>query len=266
MKSADFDVVVIGSGFGGSVAALRLTEKGYKVAVLEAGRRFSDKDFPKTSWRLSRFLYAPRLGLRGIQRIHVLPDVLVLAGAGVGGGSLVYANTLYKPPASYFEDKQWKHITDWDAELSPWYDQASRMLGVTENPYFSPSDKAMKEVADQMGVGHTFKLAPLGVYFGNGASVKSKDPFFGGVGPERDGCQQCGACMTGCRHNAKNTLPKNYLGLAEKAGAKVFPEHTAIKTEQLPDGSWKITARKTSAWFAGKRSFTASHVVVAAGT
>jgi cholesterol oxidase len=266
MKSADFDVVIIGSGFGGSVAALRLTEKGYKVAVLEAGRRFSDKDFPKTSWRLSRFLYLPRLGLRGIQRIHVLPNVLVLAGAGVGGGSLVYANTLYKPPASYFDDKQWKHITDWDSELSPWYDQASRMLGVAVNPYFSPSDKAMKEVAEQMGVGHTFKLAPLGVYFGDGSGVKSKDPFFGGVGPDRDGCLQCGSCMTGCRHNAKNTLPKNYLGLAEKAGAKVFPEHTAVKTEQLPDGSWKVSARKSSAWFGGKRSFTASHVVVAAGT
>jgi len=266
MKSADFDVVIIGSGFGGSVAALRLTEKGYKVAVLEAGRRFSDKDFPKTSWRLNRFLYLPRLGLRGIQRIHVLPNVLVLAGAGVGGGSLVYANTLYKPPASYFNDKQWKHITDWDSELTPWYDQASRMLGVAQNPYFSPSDKAMKVVADQMGVGHTFKLAPLGVYFGDGNGVKSKDPFFGGVGPDRDGCLQCGACMTGCRHNAKNTLPKNYLGLAEKAGAKVFPEHTAVKTEQLSDGSWKITARKSSAWFGGKRSFTASHVVVAAGT
>jgi len=266
MKSADFDVVIIGSGFGGSVAALRLTEKGYKVAVLEAGRRFADKDFPKTSWRLNRFLYMPRLGLRGIQRIHALPDVLILAGAGVGGGSLVYANTLYKPPATYFNDKQWKHITDWDSELTPWYDQASRMLGVAQNPYFSPSDKAMKEVADQMGVGHTFKLAPLGVYFGDGNGVKSKDPFFGGVGPDRDGCLQCGACMTGCRHNAKNTLPKNYLGLAEKAGAKVFSEHTVVKTEQLADGSWRITARKSSAWFGGKRTFTASQVVVAAGT
>jgi cholesterol oxidase len=266
MANHDFDVVVIGSGFGGSVAALRLTEKGYKVCVLEAGRRFSDKDFPKTSWRLRRFLFLPRLGLTGIQRIHVLPDVLVLAGAGVGGGSLVYANTLYKPPASYFEDKQWSKITNWDQELSPWYDQASRMLGVAQNPYFSPSDQAMKQVAEQMGVGHTFKLAPLGVYFGDGAAVKSKDPFFGGVGPDRSGCLQCGACMTGCRHNAKNTLPKNYLGLAEKAGAKVFPQHTVTKIEQLSDGSWVITARKSSAWFGGKRRFSASQVVMAAGT
>jgi cholesterol oxidase len=266
MANQDFDVVVIGSGFGGSVAALRLTEKGYKVCVLEAGRRFSDKDFPKTSWRLRRFLFLPRLGLKGIQRIHVLPDVLVLAGAGVGGGSLVYANTLYKPPASYFEDKQWNQITNWDAELSPWYDQASRMLGVAQNPYFSPSDQAMKQVADQMGVGHTFKLAPLGVYFGDGVGIKSKDPFFGGVGPDRSGCLQCGACMTGCRHNAKNTLPKNYLGLAESAGAKVFPEHTVTRVEQLLDGSWSISARKSGAWFGGNRRFTAAHVVVAAGT
>ncbi|MDA2998181.1 MAG: GMC family oxidoreductase [Actinomycetota bacterium] len=266
MATRDFDVVVIGSGFGGSVAALRLTEKNYKVAILEAGKRFKDKDFPKTSWRLRKFLFMPRLGLNGIQRIHVLPDVLVLAGAGVGGGSLVYANTLYKPPASYFEDKQWRDITNWDQELSPWYDQASRMLGVAQNPYFSASDKAMKQVADQMGVGHTFKLAPLGVYFGDGVGVKSKDPFFGGVGPDRSGCLQCGACMTGCRHNAKNTLPKNYLGLAESAGAKVFPEHTVTKVEQLADGSWVVTARKSSAWFGKKRKFTAANVVIAAGT
>ena len=265
-KNQDFDVVVIGSGFGGSVAALRLTEKGYRVAVLEAGRRFADKDFPKTSWRLSRFLYLPRLGLRGIQRIHALPDVLVLAGAGVGGGSLVYANTLYVPPNSYFEDLQWRHITDWKSELAPWYDQASRVLGVAENPYFSPSDKAMKEVAESMGVGDTFRMAPLGVHFGSGAGVLERDPYFGGVGPDRHGCQQCGGCMTGCRFNAKNTLPKNYLGLAEKAGAVVFPEHTVTKIEPLPNGGWKIKARKSSEWFGGVRTFTAGEVVVAAGT
>jgi len=264
--SLDFDVVVVGSGFGGSVAALRLTEKGYRVAVLEAGRRFTDKDFPKTSWRISRFLFLPRLGLRGIQRIHALPDVLILAGAGVGGGSLVYANTLYQPPDSYFEDVQWRHITDWKAELAPWYDQASRMLGVATNPYLSPSDVAMRDVATDMGVGHTFKLAPLGVHFGSGPGVLAKDPYFGGVGPDRSGCLQCGSCMTGCRHNAKNTLPKNYLGLAESAGAKVFPEHTVTAITQLPSGGWEITARKSSAWFGGKRKFTAGQVVVAAGT
>ena len=265
-QDQDFDVVVIGSGFGGSVAALRLTEKGYRVAVLEAGRRFEDKDFPKTSWRLSKFLYLPRLGMRGIQRIHALPDVLVLAGAGVGGGSLVYANTLYQPSDEYFNDKQWCDITDWKSELSTWYDQASRMLGVAQNPYFSPSDQAMKDAAEAMDVGHTFKMAPLGVHFGSAPGVIEKDPYFGGVGPDRHGCQQCGGCMTGCRFNAKNTLPKNYLGLAEKAGAQVFPETTVEKIELLPNGGWKVTARKSTAWLGGKRSFTAGEVVVAAGT
>lgn len=266
MATQDFDVIVIGSGFGGSVAALRLTEKGYRVAVLEAGRRFTERDFPKTSWRISKFLFAPRLGLRGIQRIHALPNVLILAGAGVGGGSLVYANTLYKPPASYFEDEQWRHITDWNEELAPWYDQASRMLGVAKNPYFSPSDQAMKDVAEEMGVGDSFKMAPLGVHFGSGAGIIEKDPYFGGVGPDRHGCQQCGACMTGCRFNAKNTLPKNYLGLAESAGAKVFPEHTVEALEELESGGWKVSTRKSGAWVGGRNEFTSAQVVIAAGT
>jgi cholesterol oxidase len=259
----EFDVVVIGSGFGGSVAALRLREKGYSVAVLEAGARFEDKDFPKTSWRLKRFLFAPAFGLYGIQRIHALPDVHVLCGAGVGGGSLVYANTLYQPGDKYFLDPQWKSITDWKSELTPFYDLARRMLGVETNPYFSPSDKAMKEVAEEMGVGHTFTLAPLGIYFGKGEGVKSEDPYFGGVGPARSGCTNCGECMTGCRHNAKNTLPKNYLGLAEKIGAQVFPLTTVTKVEES-SGLWTITARSTKGY--GKTLFYAKDVVVAAGT
>lgn len=264
--ASDFDVVVIGSGFGGSVAALRLTEKGYKVAVLEAGKRFKDSDFPKTSWDLRNFLFAPKFGLFGIQRIHALPDVLILAGAGVGGGSLVYANTLYQPPDTYFKDKQWCDITDWKAELSPWYDQASRMLGVVDNPFFSPSDQAMKDAADEMGVGHTFKLAPLGIYFGDGEGKTNRDPFFGGVGPARTGCTHCGACMTGCRENAKNTLPKNYLGLAESAGATVFPLTTAVEIRQLVDGRFEITTVKSGSWLGRTKKFIANDVVVAAGT
>jgi cholesterol oxidase len=182
---SDFDVLVIGSGFGGSVSALRLTEKGYRVGVVEAGRRFADQDFAKTSWRLRKFLFAPKLGLQGIQRIHFLRDVIVLAGAGVGGGSLVYANTLYVPPEDFFQDKQWAHITDWQSELAPYYDQASRMLGVVQNPSMTPADVAMKEVADEMGVGETFKMTPVGVFFGPGSGKQVPDPFFGGVGPIR---------------------------------------------------------------------------------
>ena len=264
--SKSFDVVIIGSGFGGSVSALRLREKGYSVAVLEAGRRFRDKDFPKTSWRLRKFLYAPAIGCYGIQRIHVLPDVLVLAGAGVGGGSLVYANTLYQPGDEYFQDAQWASITDWKKELEPCFDQARRMLGVAENPYFSPSDQAMKDVATEMGVGHTFQMAPLGIYFGEGKGIAAKDPYFGGVGPDRNGCQQCGACMTGCQFNAKNTLPKNYLGLAESAGAQVFPMTTVKSFSQNVDGTWEIRAVKSNDPFATVIKFKANQVIVAAGT
>ena len=209
-------MLVIGSGFGGSVAALRLTEKGYRVGVLEAGRRFADDELPRTSWDVRRFLWAPKLGCKGIQRIHPLRDVIVLAGAGVGGGSLVYANTLYEPKSdAFYRDPQWADITDWRAELAPFYDQARRMLGVVVNPTITAADEVYRKVAEEMGVGHTFARTPVGVFFGrNGTKepgVEVDDPFFGGVGPRRAGCKEVGECITGCRHNAKNTLVKNYL-------------------------------------------------------
>ena len=264
--SDPYDVLVIGSGFGGSVTALRLAEKGYRVGVLEAGRRFDDADFAKTSWRLNRWLWAPKLGLYGIQRIHALKDVMILAGAGVGGGSLNYANTLYKPGETFFKDKQWAHITDWDDELSPFYDQGRRMLGVVQNPHMTPADEIVKQVADDMGAGDTFIQTPVGVYFGEpGKTVP--DPFFGGAGPDRTGCIECGECMTGCRHGAKNTLVKNYLGLAERAGAQVHPLTTVTDVQQRGDGTWEVsTVRSGAKLRKRRRTYTAQHVVFAAGT
>ena len=210
------DVLVVGSGFGGSVAALRLVEKGYRVGVLEAGRRFADEDFAATSWDLRRFLWAPALGLKGIQRVHLLRDVLVLAGAGVGGGSLNYANTLYRPQSdAFYRDPQWAHLADWREELAPHYDVAERMLGVVTNPSTTPVDELYRAVAQDMGVGHTFRLAPVGVFFGRDGELEPgadvDDPYFGGSGPRRTGCIECGECMVGCRYGAKNTLVKNYL-------------------------------------------------------
>jgi cholesterol oxidase len=267
----DYDVLVIGSGFGGSVSALRLTEKGYRVGVLEAGRRFEDEDMAKTSWNLRKFLWMPKLGMYGIQRIHLLRNCMILAGAGVGGGSLNYANTLYVPPEPFFVDKQWAHITDWRAELMPHYDQATRMLGVVTNPTFTDADRILKEVADDMGVGHTFVPTPVGVFFGpDGEKTPGKtvpDPYFGGAGPARTGCIECGSCMTGCRYGAKNTLLKNYLGLAESAGAQVIPMTTVTSVQPRSDGGWDVTTVRTGRWLRKeKKTYTASNVVVAAGT
>ncbi len=267
----DYDVLIIGSGFGGSVSALRLTEKGYRVGVLEAGRRFEDADFAKTSWNLRKFLWAPKLGMYGIQRIHLLRNVMILAGAGVGGGSLNYANTLYVPPDPFFDDNQWAHITDWRDELMPHYEQAKRMLGVVKNPTFTDADRIIKEVAEDMGVGDTFVPTPVGVFFGpDGTKAPGRtvpDPYFGGAGPARTGCIECGSCMTGCRYGAKNTLVKNYLGLAESAGAQVHPMTTVTGFEQRPDGSWEVrTARTDRRLRRGRNTFTATHLVLAAGT
>jgi cholesterol oxidase len=267
---ADFDVIVIGSGFGGSVTALRLSEKGYRVGVLEAGRRFTDATLPKNSWHLRDFIWAPKLGCTGIQRIHLLKDCVILAGAGVGGGSLNYANTLYEPPQPFYDDPQWAHITDWRSELAPHYEQAKRMLGVVTYPGDTPSDREMERLAEQFGVAHTFRKTPVGVFFGrDGALEPGKtvvDPFFGGAGPARTGCTDCGECMTGCRHGAKNTLVKNYLALAERAGTVVHPLTTVTGVRPV-DGGYAIDTVRTGKLFTRRpdRTFTAEQVVFSAG-
>ncbi|MGW6405977.1 GMC oxidoreductase [Streptomyces vinaceus] len=275
----DYDVIVIGSGFGGSVSALRLTEKGYRVGVLEAGRRFTRESLPKNSWDLRNYLWAPALGLYGIQRIHLLGNVMVLAGAGVGGGSLNYANTLYVPPTAFFEDRQWASITDWREELAPYYDQAKRMLGVRLNPTMTPSDVHLKAAAEKMGVGDSFHMAPVGVFFGDGADAEAggrpavrpgeevPDPYFGGVGPSRKACTECGECMTGCRHGAKNTLNENYLHLAERAGAVIHPMTTVTALAEHPGGGYRVRTVPTDARRRGvAKELRARYVVVAAGT
>ncbi len=270
----DSDVLVIGSGFGGSVAALRLREKGYGVTVVEAGRRFADDDFAKTSWRLRKYVWAPKLGLFGIQRIHLLRDVMILAGAGVGGGSLNYANTLYKPGSSFFRDRQWSHITDWEDELTPFYEQGRRMLGVVTNPTVTPSDEVIRSVARDMGAEDTMVSTPVGVFFGAKTGGQGQpgetvpDPYFGGVGPDRTACTECGNCMVGCRVGAKNTLVKNYLGLAERAGATIVERTTVTGLRPRADGTWEVSLTRTGSWLprsATTRTVTAGQVIVAAG-
>lgn len=276
LDNFDYDVIVVGSGFGGSVSALRLTEKGYRVGVLEAGRRFTPETLPKNSWDLRNYLWAPALGLYGIQRIHLLGKVMVLAGAGVGGGSLNYANTLYVPPKAFFDDPQWAGITDWQQELEPHYAQARRMLGVRLNPTVTPSDVHLRAAAEQMGVGDTFHMAPVGVFFGDGKDADGTartlpgqevpDPYFGGAGPSRRACLECGACMTGCRYGAKNTLTENYLYLAERAGAVVHPMTTVVAVTEHRDGGHRVVTVPTDRRRARPKVLRARHVVIAAGT
>ncbi len=266
MDAGACDVAVVGSGFGGSVAALRLTEKGYRVVVLEAGRRFDKQSLPATSWHLRSFLWAPRLGLFGIQRVALLRHLMVLSGAGVGGGSLVYGNTLYEPPPTFYDDARWSAFTDWRAELAPYYDQAKRMLGVVENPTTTAADEVVREVAAEMGVEGTVVPTPVGVYFGE-PGVTVRDPYFGGAGPDRTGCIECGECMTGCRHGAKNTLLENYLYLAERGGAEVRPLQTVVAVRPRTDGRYDVVMERTGAWRdRTRRVLVAREVVLAAGT
>jgi cholesterol oxidase len=262
---AFYDVVVIGSGFGGSVSALRLTEKGYRVGVLEAGRRFRTGDFAETNWDVKRFIWGPRFGLYGIQRLDLLSNVLVLSGAGVGGGSLVYGNTLYEPHDAFYTDPQWSAITNWEQELAPFYALARKMLGVTETSADTPADDVMRRVAERLGVADTFRPTPVGVFLGE-PGVEVDDPYFGGAGPHRSGCTGVGACMIGCNQNAKNTLDKNYLYLAEQGGAVVHADTEVTDVEELPDGRWRIsTQRPGPIKGSNRKAFFADQVIFSAG-
>ncbi|MBR31231.1 MAG: cholesterol oxidase [Spirochaetaceae bacterium] len=266
-NSFDYDYIVIGSGFGGSVSAMRLAQKGYKVAVLEAGKRFHQNDYAKTNWRVNKFLWMPKLFCYGIQRITMLRDVLVLSGAGVGGGSLVYANTLYVPLPQFFQNPTVQRMGG-EKGLSPFYDVAKRMLGVETNPKLWEADELLKDTATDMGFGDSFKPTPAGVFFGEqGKTVP--DPYFGGEGPDRTGCNYCGGCMVGCRFNAKNTLDKNYLYFAEKLGAEIIPETTVTRIVPLSDdGSegYEIRTKSTTGLFgAPHKKFRTRGLVLSAG-
>ena len=265
----DYDWIVIGSGFGGSVAALRLAEKGYRVAVLERGRRYRTEDLPRSTWDLGRFFWLPGLGLRGITRLRPFRHAWMVGASGVGGGSLNYAGTLYRAPEKFFRDRQWAELADWGRELAPHYETAERMLGVQEPPYESDGMRFLQTMGEAFGVAHTFRRPPCGVYFGEpGRTVD--DPYHGGAGPQRTGCTRCGACMVGCRVGAKNTLDKNYLWLAERQGAVILPECfvTDIRPLGAADGAegYLVSTERPGAWFGRRRrQFRTRGVVVAAG-
>lgn len=261
----DVDFLVVGSGFGGSVSALRLAEKGYSVRVLERGPRWSPRDFPKTNWDLRKSLWMPMAKCFGILRLSFLSDVFVLSGAGVGGGSLVYANTLYVPPDAFFTASQWSGIQDWKLALMPHYRMAQYMLGVAQNPFEGEPDVLLKSIAKKMNREESYVRTPVAVYFGE-PGEKPRDPYFDGLGPDRTGCTMCGGCMVGCRHGAKNTLDKNYLYFAEKLGAVVEPMRTVTDVRALPDGGYAVTHETSGAWFQKDRKVTrARNVVLSAG-
>jgi len=269
-RAHDFDWLVVGSGFGGSVSAHRLTEKGYRVAVIESGRRFGDHEFPKSTWDIRRYFFAPRLGLHGIFRLSLFKDVSVVSGAGVGGGSLGYANTLYRARPRFYEDAQWADLDkDWKATLAPHYDEAERMLGVTNVSDDDPADELMRAYGEHIGVQDTYAKTRVGVFMGApGETVP--DPYFGGAGPARTGCITCGRCMVGCPTGAKNTLVKNYLWLAERAGCRIIPERTVVDVRPLnaTDGAdgYEVVTERTGAWIRkDRRRMRAANVVFAGG-
>lgn len=272
-----YDYVIIGSGFGGSVSAMRLTEKGYSVLVLEKGKRFEDKDFAKSNWQYWKYVWLPALRAHGILQISILKGVMVLHGAGVGGGSLGYANVLEVPTDETFATPAWNQNVKWGDVLRPHYETAKRMLGVARNPKLWKADLLLKEMAEERGMGYTFRATDVGSYFGE-AGVTVPDPYFGGEGPARAGCQHCGGCMVGCRHNAKNTLPKNYLYFAEKRGAKVVAEVEVTNVKLLTvDGgqltanrqpstaNYEVTYRDSTKFFKQTHTIHAKNVIFSAG-
>ncbi len=265
----DYDWLVIGSGFGGSVSALRLAEKGHRVGVIERGRRYRDEDYASSTWNLRRYLWIPSLGLRGILRLRPYKDILIGCGSAVGGGSAVYACTLYRAKPAFFSNPQWAALDDWAAVLAPHYETAERMLGVATVPHESDGQALLREMGEHFGAGDTFTHTPVGIFFGEpGKSVP--DPYFGGDGPARTGCTRCGACMVGCRTGAKNTLVKNYLWFAEKKGAVVMPDRDVVDIAPIgaADGSggYRVTTTRPGAWIRKeRRTLTARGVVVAAG-
>jgi cholesterol oxidase len=265
----DYDWVVIGSGFGGSVAALRLAEKGHRVVVLECGARFADDDFAQKTSDARRYYWVPMAKMKGIFRLTLFKDVFVASGCGVGGGSLGYANTLYRPLPGFYRNPQWSTLADWEVELAPHYGTAERMLGVTTYDADGPADLLLKEYGEAIGAGATYQRSRVGVFLGEpGKTVP--DPYFGGEGPVRTGCIRCGSCMIGCRYGAKNTLLKNYLWFAERAGVRIQPERRVIDVRPL-DGSggsngYEVTSVRSGAWVnREKRTIRARGVVVAAG-
>ena len=262
-----WDYIIIGSGFGGSVSALRLTEKGYKVLVLEKGQRLRTGDFPATNWDLRKFFWLPQVGFRGLFKMTFLNHVTALSGVGVGGGSLVYANTLPIPKDPFFASPSWSHLADWKAELAGHYQTALRMLGATRNPALTYPDEVLQAVGHELGRGDTFEHTNVAVYFGKtGETVP--DPFFGGQGPERTGCTLCGGCMLGCNHGAKNTLDKNYLHLAEQRGLEIEADTEVTWVRPLPDGGYELKARQGTRMFPAlnaQRSYQARNVIFAGG-
>jgi cholesterol oxidase len=265
----DYDWVIIGSGFGGSAAALRLSQKGYKVLVLEQGKTYAPEDFPETNWDLKRWLWLPSFGMTGPFRISLYSHLMAFSGVGVGGGSLVYANTLPVPKEDFFQAPSWGHLADWQSELKPHYKEALRMLGATPNPYFHTGDYALKAVGEDIGKGDKFSTVDVAVYFKN-PNQEVPDPFFGGEGPPRSGCNQCGSCMIGCKHGAKNTLDKNYLWLAKGKGAEVRDNATVRDVRPL-DGAegktgYEVTYQETLGWFKDKFTIRTRGVVFAAGS